>query len=82
MREIPPLSHETAVGVASRAVTRRVDGPVARKLRLDLIRNVTTQSSFLVYIWLWQFMLKTTAMKPTVLDQRNLLDLHILVLVH
>jgi hypothetical protein len=25
MRENPPLSHETAVGAASRALTRRVD---------------------------------------------------------
>jgi hypothetical protein len=33
-------------------------GPVARKLRPDLTRNITTHSSFPFRVWPWQFMTK------------------------
>jgi hypothetical protein len=37
-----------------------------RKLRPDLIRNITTHSHFPFHIWLWQFVPKTTEMRAVI----------------
>jgi hypothetical protein len=41
-----------------RALCSAIIGPVARKLRPDLTRDVTTPASFPFNVWPWQFMPK------------------------
>ena len=64
---------EPARGRGHARVALPQEGPVARKLRPDLIRNITTHSSFPFHIWLWQFvpkMIETRAMiRSTVTKQ-------------
>jgi hypothetical protein len=42
------------------------DGPVARKLRPGLIRNIATPASFPFYVWPWPFMPKMIEMRAMI----------------